>query len=288
MPNADPQREPSKYGAELTSTAFRGLPLRVGRFDATGRLESLTAEVDTVLVWSGGVSDVTLCTPHQRHAFRRRSGMIDILPAGTRFERVEWRGELSECISASLTPELVSAWLGGQRRGFDPADGLRLALTDPHVVDLVQRLRAQATLGQPWGSLYVESLSLTLASYLYGRYGASAPSLPEAGQALAQTDCERLMDFIEENLGQSIRLEDLAVQIGYGPDHFARLFKRAFGEPPHRYVLGRRIERAKAMLRDPSRSILEIAMACGFSSQAHLNAAFKGRTGMTPGSYRKG
>lgn len=288
MPNTDPQREPSKYGAELPSAGFRGLPLRVGRFGAAGRLESLTAEVDTVLVWSGGASEVTLCTPHQRHAFRRRSGMIDILPAGTRFERIEWRGEPSECVSASLTPQLVSAWLGGQRSGFDPHRGLRLALTDPHVVDLVQRLRARARLEEPWGSLYVESLSITLASYLYGRYGSSARALPEAGHGLAQTERERLTDFIEENLGESVRLEDLAAQIGYGPDHFARLFKRSFGEPPHRYVLGRRIERAKAMLRDPSRSILGIAMACGFSSQAHLNAAFKSRTGMTPGAYRKG
>jgi AraC family transcriptional regulator len=287
MPSAD-QREPSKYGAELTSAAFRGLPLRVGRFESDGCLESLTAPVDTVLVWSGGVSNVTLCTPRARHVFQRRSGMIDILPAGTRFERVEWKGEPSECISAALTPEHVSAWLDTPQAAFDPDRGLRLALTDPHVVDLVQRLRAQATLGQPWGSLYVESLSLTLASYLYGRYGASARALPESSLGLAQAECERLTAFIEEHLGENISLEHLSKLIGYGPDHFARLFKRAFGEPPHRYVLGRRIERAKAMLRDPSRSILEVALACGFSSQAHLNAAFKARTALTPGAYRKG
>jgi AraC family transcriptional regulator len=66
------------------------------------------------------------------------------------------------------------------------------------------------------------------------------------------------------------------------------LFKRCFGQPPYQYVLARRVERAKAMLRDQSRPIANIAAACGFATQAHLNSAFKQRTGVTPGVYRRG
>jgi AraC family transcriptional regulator len=57
---------------------------------------------------------------------------------------------------------------------------------------------------------------------------------------------------------------------------------------PHQYILARRIERAKSMLRDPRHSIVDVALACGFSSQAHLSAMFKRSTGVTPGTYRKG
>jgi AraC family transcriptional regulator len=65
------------------------------------------------------------------------------------------------------------------------------------------------------------------------------------------------------------------------------LFKQAFEQSPHQYVLSRRVERAKTMLKDGERSIAEIATACGFANQGHLTTAFKRRTGVTPASYRK-
>jgi AraC family transcriptional regulator len=58
------------------------------------------------------------------------------------------------------------------------------------------------------------------------------------------------------------------------------------GEAPHKYVLRRRIEAAKQMLRDPARSVADIAHATGFSSQAHLTTRFSGFTGLTPAKFR--
>jgi AraC family transcriptional regulator len=80
----------------------------------------------------------------------------------------------------------------------------------------------------------------------------------------------------------------LAAVMGYSPDHFARLFKRDFGITPYQYVLNRRVERAKSLLRARGLSIAEVAMTCGFSTQAHLSSAFKARVGTTPGAYRRG
>jgi AraC family transcriptional regulator len=96
-----------------------------------------------------------------------------------------------------------------------------------------------------------------------------------------------LIKYVEQNLAGSIALLDLAEIAGYTPDHFSRLFRRCFGQSPYQYVLARRVERAKAMLRDRSESIAKIATACGFSTQAHLCSAFKRRTGSTPGAYRR-
>jgi AraC family transcriptional regulator len=279
----------SKYGEALTQDSWKGWPLRLGRFEAQGKLEALIAEHDALLVWSGGKSEVTLHTgpggSGERVCFVRHGGMIDLLPKGTVLEEIHWRGEPSECVSVAFDEPTLER-LFGKPVGLEP-DHLRTAIADPHVVDLVRRLQEQVLLGQPWGSMYVEALSLTIASYVYGRYGVVA-SADERAPALASPQVQRLVDFIEERLAQNITLVQLARLIGYGPDHFARLFKRTFGLTPYQYVLERRVERAKTLLRERSLSIAEVAGSCGFGSQAHLHVAFKARTGVTPGVYRRG
>jgi AraC family transcriptional regulator len=277
----------SKYGVSFTQQAWRGWPLRVGQFGVEGALEDLVAGADALLLWSGGTSEVTLHERRSRsvvrHSIVRHAGMVDLLPRGTTFEAVSWRGQASECISVTLGDSELGERLGSAAP-LEP-ERLRLGLVDAHVVDLVQRLRAQAVAGQPWGSLYVESLSLALASYVQGRYAGPVHVVERGSGAFP---VESLVAFVEENLGSNIGLVELAAVAGYSANHFARLFKRAFGVSPHRYVLERRIERAKAILRDPRRSLAEVALECGFASQAHFNTAFKAKAGVTPGAYRKG
>jgi AraC family transcriptional regulator len=283
---------PSKYGLELTPREWRGLPLRSGQFAASGHCEALMAHADTVLVWSGGRSEVTInCrrqhTPTARHRISRHSGMIDLMPEGTLIERVEWHGQRSACVSAVIPPALARQLSTEPAPSFDPESGPRFGLVDAHVVDLVRRLEAQAVAGQPLGILYTEALSLTLLTYLRGRY-AGYSSNPAGSGALSPWQRDRLIEYVEQNLSTNIGLPDLAGLSGYSPDHFSRLFKRCFGQPPYQYVLARRVERAKAMLKDQSRPIANVAAACGFATQAHLNSAFKQRTGVTPGVYRRG
>jgi len=279
----------SKYGDSLTPSGWKVWPLRVGQFGEQGKLEGMVAAQDAVLVWSGGRSDVTLFgRGHKqvdRHRFVRHAGMIDFLPRGTVLEEIRWRGQPSECLSVQFEPGVIERLLGAGT-AFAP-DALRTAVSDAHVVDLVARLRDQAVTGQPLGPLYVEALALTLATYVYGKY-AQQPAPPSPRQPLSAAQCAQLSAFIEDHLPENVSLCDLSGLVGYSPDHFARLFKRSFGVSPYQYVLERRVERAKVLLRGRSCSIAEVAMLCGFASQAHLHAAFKARTGATPGAFRRG
>ncbi len=68
--------------------------------------------------------------------------------------------------------------------------------------------------------------------------------------------------------------------------HFAREYKRAFGLPPHRYLLTRRIERATALLRDTDLPITEIAFQTGWSSVGTFGRIFRDITGESPGEFR--
>jgi AraC family transcriptional regulator len=96
----------------------------------------------------------------------------------------------------------------------------------------------------------------------------------------------RVIDFIEESLGQDISLTALAALTGTGVDVFARNFKASVGVPPYRYVLERRLRRAQALLTDGNRSIADIAFEVGFSSQAHFTAQFSKVINMSPAVYR--
>lgn len=78
----------------------------------------------------------------------------------------------------------------------------------------------------------------------------------------------------------------LARVSGVSQAHFARSFKDAFGVPPHRYLLTRRIERATALLRDTDRSITEIAFETGWSSMGTFGRTFRDVTGESPGELR--
>jgi AraC family transcriptional regulator len=176
--------------------------------------------------------------------------------------------------------------------GLSPEGGPRYNVADAHVVDLVQRLFSQATAGDPLGECYAQSLSMALAAYVSGTYGTpvaveEAPVSSRGQQRLTELQARQVVAYVEDQLGSALGLLELAALVGYSPDHFARLFKGTFGMSPHRYVTSRRMARAKALLRDRSQPLTQVAQACGFSAQPHFTAVFKRHTGITPGAYRR-
>ncbi|QSX41790.1 helix-turn-helix transcriptional regulator [Shewanella cyperi] len=81
-------------------------------------------------------------------------------------------------------------------------------------------------------------------------------------------------------------IKRLAEVSAVSPAHFAREFKKAFGVPPHRYLLSRRIERATALLRDSDLPITEIALQTGWNSIGTFGRIFNDITGESPGEFR--
>jgi AraC-like DNA-binding protein len=96
----------------------------------------------------------------------------------------------------------------------------------------------------------------------------------------------RVCDFIEDNLNQPLTLLGLSAVVHVSPYHFARLFKQSTGVPPHRFVLGRRIARASALLRESQLPIGEVGRLVGFRTPSYFPTAFRRMTGLTPSAYR--
>ncbi len=96
----------------------------------------------------------------------------------------------------------------------------------------------------------------------------------------------RAKDRIDAASHEQWPIRRLARVSGVSEAHFARSFKQAFGLPPHRYLLTRRIERAAAMLRDTDLPITEIAFVTGWESLGTFGRTFRDITGENPGAIR--
>ncbi|MGL4882960.1 MAG: helix-turn-helix domain-containing protein, partial [Waterburya sp.] len=136
------------------------------------------------------------------------------------------------------------------------------------------------------GSLYIDSLTNVLTVHLLRQYSALKPRLSIYEGGLPERQLIIVLDYINEYLDQDIRLTDLAQLLGMSQFHFSYLFKRSLGIPPYQYLLQQRIERAKQLLKQTDKSIVDIAFLCGFNSHSHLSKQFRQLTGMTPKVYR--
>jgi AraC family transcriptional regulator len=93
--------------------------------------------------------------------------------------------------------------------------------------------------------------------------------------------------FIDKNLHRTICTRDLSAVARRSPAHFSRSFKLTFGEPPHAYVVKRRLEKACYLMVTSSASLSEIALSAGFSDQAHLSKLFRQAFGQSPANWRR-
>lgn len=96
----------------------------------------------------------------------------------------------------------------------------------------------------------------------------------------------RAKDHMDAASHEEWPIARLAGASGVSEAHFARSFKEAFGVPPHRYLLTRRVERAKALLRDTDLAITDIAFQTGWSSLGTFGRIFRDITGESPGELR--
>jgi AraC family transcriptional regulator len=104
---------------------------------------------------------------------------------------------------------------------------------------------------------------------------------------LAGWQQKKLAEFIEAHLDEVISLQRLAEIAQLSRFHFGRSFKHSFGLPPHRYLINRRMERGKSLLRERARSVTEIGLMLGFSETSSFTTSFRRAMGVTPTEYRR-
>jgi len=96
----------------------------------------------------------------------------------------------------------------------------------------------------------------------------------------------RAKEFMQDNLSDNLTLDDISKELDISKYHFLRLFKEHTHFSPHAYVMQKRIEKAKELLR-AGHTLVDVAYSCGFNDQSHFYKRFKTFMGITPGEYQK-
>ncbi|MBI1173486.1 helix-turn-helix domain-containing protein [bacterium] len=114
-----------------------------------------------------------------------------------------------------------------------------------------------------------------------------APREPSSHTGLAPWQMRRVQQAIEERLDDHISNAYLAAEARLSLSHFARAFRSSFGVSPHKYVLARRVARARDLMCATEEPLAQIAAACGFFDQAHFSKIFRQFENATPKDWRR-
>lgn len=149
----------------------------------------------------------------------------------------------------------------------------------PFTTEIAQRIRRHI-LKDPKPNQYLRSLCIVLIVEMM----RLPPEQLRTGRGAALEDrvLRMVLSYIDANLDGDLSLEALSSLAGVLESKFARSFKKETGEPPHHYVMARRITAARDMLEEGSNAISDVAYATGFSSQSHMTTTFKRELGITP------
>lgn len=209
-----------------------------------------------------------------------------IFPAGESFQ---WSHRDYGYNCLKLTPNRVNQVLGETLDISQVELRPRLGQADPLLKHLLMQCVGQISNGAAFDHLYIESLSNTLILHLFKHYAVQKKDLPNHTGGLPKYQRLRAIDYIHANLEKDVKLADIAGLLGMSQYYFCRLFRQSMGISPYQYVIQKRVERSKKMLRQPQKlSIAAIALECGFSSQSSLCKHFRNLTGITPNAYRRG
>jgi AraC family transcriptional regulator len=160
-------------------------------------------------------------------------------------------------------------------------------IRDPILYHLGAGLSALFEHSEENNSLLVDQIALSLQNHLYQTYSATPGWNRQARGGLAPWQESRAKEVIDANLDKEINIARLACECGLSASQFARAFRQSTGCPPHRWLLQRRIKRARDLLLNSDKTLVEIAKACGFSDQSHLTRAFGQMVGTSPGLWRR-
>ncbi|HLH31311.1 MAG TPA: AraC family transcriptional regulator [Terriglobia bacterium] len=164
----------------------------------------------------------------------------------------------------------------------------RFAVLDPMLEQIAIALTSALRDGTAADGLYIDTLAQMMAVHLARHHSTqSKPGRAAPAQTVSGSKMRRVIDYIEDNLDSDLSLEAMAAEVNLSPIYLARAFKAAVGESPHRYVLARRIERAKELLRNTEIPVVDVALSTGFSSQSHLSYWFQRYMGVSPAAYRQ-
>jgi AraC family transcriptional regulator len=241
--------------------------------------------------YRGANVDVVLQSPAVLVALGPRPGAASLIPAGRHWH---WSAQAcaQEFVALWLDPALIDAVASEMKH--DPAQRVELVEThgarDAQLERIAESLIVELASEQRCAAAYVEAIAIQLAVQLLRRHAriASCDSRVRAvAGTLSPAKLRRAAQFIDRHICEDLTLAQIAGCVDMSPCHFAHMFKQATGQAPHHYLMTRRVESAKCLLRETDLSIAEIAHRVGCTNQSHFSTLFHRAEAMSPRAFRQ-
>ena len=201
------------------------------------------------------------------------------------------RGRQVEFVSIGVNPALVNEMVTemGLTRTTAFIVFRQGLVTDLTVTEMAREVAAEVAAEQLGRTAMLDTLVRRLAIHLLRSHltvrQTNQIELSRAGPV--DRRLRRAIEFMHDNFGRELALEEIASSAYLSEYHFARLFKQITGVTPHVYLANVRLERARKLLADTALPISEIASMVGYQSQSHFSKMFRSVTGVTPRAYRE-
>lgn len=160
-------------------------------------------------------------------------------------------------------------------------------INDPHLQHIFKLLLSEVQTENRNGKLFVENLISLLSIHFYKNYSINKSRLINNVDGFTEEEYEKILLYIDKNLNEKIRLEQLAEEIRLNKYNIIKKFKSTKNITPHQFILQKKLERSKFLLKDPSYTLTDITYMLSFSDQAHFTNLFKRMYGITPTEFRK-
>jgi len=157
---------------------------------------------------------------------------------------------------------------------------------DPVMFGLAQAVAGAMERPGDGTAMFSDCIALACFAHITRTYGG-APAEERARGGLAPWQLRRAREFIDAHLAADPSIAVVANECRLSSSYFVRAFKQATGISPHRWLMKRRVERAKELLQDSALRLVDVAQACGFADQSHFTHVFSRSEGYSPGRWRR-
>lgn len=269
-----------------SSVAYGGSGFLVEHHRIPDEHDEIIARQHVLMLWTRSASGEYALGGGRYVRCSKGAGALTLIPAGV---LTALRSHVpTEVVLCALESDFVEKLLSEADNHREFAPLMRPKFQDSAIRRLITLLLEELRGGAPTGKVYADSLALAIGM----RYARVA----EAGHhreryshasALPPVALRRVIEQMKQSFETDLTLDSLAAESGYSRAHFLRMFRAATHQTPHQYLLNVRLEHAIQMMRERSTPLIDIALACGFSSHAHFTNVFRSKFGMLPSQYRR-
>lgn len=226
--------------------------------------------------WSDGASDASSTSG---------PGSLTLLPAGSHHARCAIRAndvaQEPEQLVALIDPTTSESWFPAraelkESRGFRDLQLERMLL-------ILRDTALETSSTQLFGGLIANAIAV----HLMRTYAAGQRALPAHRGGIPRSRLNKVLERMDKDIQGSVLVSELAQIAGLSVFHFSRAFRQSMGTSPYQYLLGQKMELARSLLADSTKSIADIAIGVGFAQQNHFARVFKKHTGLSPSEFRQ-